>query len=673
MGHNHEHEHCHDECCEMEHAHEKECHDGCCDCGHEHHEHDHSHGVNLEISCGCGCGCSHDHEEEENENSKLIEIITIVLSTVLLIAGLMPFISTPIKFALFIASALLSGYELVPEAIEGAKKLKLDENLLVLIAVVAAFCIGEAFEAAAVSLFFKIGESVEDFAVEKSKKAIEKLYEITSNKATVLKADGSTIEIDADDVKVGDTLVVSPYEKIPVDCIAIENGGSVDASAITGESVPVELSRGVSVLSGSVNGSTILKLKAVAEFKDSAASKIIETVENSQQAKGSTDKFITKFARIYTPVVVVLAILLAIIPSLVTGEWATYIHRSLVFLVASCPCALVLSIPLGFFAGIGAQSKRGIIVKGGKYIEELSKINAVLFDKTGTLTDNEFEIDKVYAVNGFSEDNVLKIAALGEKYSTHPLAQTIVNAYPNIDEGLIKDFEEIPANGTRITLGGKKVLCGSEKYMKKNAIDTCGIVGAQVYVAVENTLVGAIALSGKLRETSRATVEGLSKLGVKKVVMLTGDNEQAAKITAEKCGITDYRAGLLPTQKTDILQEYKDEGYKSAFVGDGINDTPTLVSADVGIAMGSGTAAAIEVGDVVLMNPNPENIVKSIKLAKHAMRVIKSNIWFALAIKIIVLILGAFGQAPMWAAVFADVGVCIIAVLNASRLLIDKK
>lgn len=658
MAHNHENEHNHEH-----------CHGDCCN-----HEHSHKHsGVNLEISCCCD-GCSDDHHHQhEDKNSKLFDIITIALSCMLLIAGFVPFLGEYAKFSFFLASAVLSGYELVPKALNGIKHLKLDENLLVLIAIVAAFCIGDWFEAAAVSLFFRIGESVEDYAVEKSKKAIEKLYEITTDKATVLQPDGSSVEIDAYDVKIGDILIVPPYEKVPVDCIALSDSGSVDASAITGESVPVEISKGISILSGSVNGGSVLKLRAKEKFENSAAFKIIETVENSQNSKGTTDKFITKFASIYTPVVVVLAILLAVIPSLVTGEWANYIHRSLVFLVASCPCALVLSIPLGFFAAIGAQSKKGIIVKGGKFIEKLAKINCVLFDKTGTLTDTDFEIDKIYTLNGYSEKNVLTIAAYGEKYSTHPLAQAVINACPDIDETQIRNFEEISGNGTKIILGGKTVLCGSRKFMVNNSIDTKAISGAQIYVAVDGKLIGAIVLSGKLRENSKFAIEELYSLGIDKIVMLTGDNEKAAKIAAEKCSIQEYHAGLLPAKKTEILESYISDGYSSAFVGDGINDAPTLACADVGIAMGSGTAAAIEVGDVVLMNPDPENIVNAVKLSRHAMGVIKFNIIFAIAVKVLVLILGAFGAAPMWAAVFADVGVCIIAVLNASRLLIDKK
>lgn len=650
---------------------------------HNHHEHnhceecEHSHsGLNIEVGCCDGC-CSHEHahahNHEKSKDQRIYEIITIVLSLLLLFASLIPFLSSTIKLLFCIASAVLSGYELVPEAFEGLKKLKLDENLLVLIAVVAAFCIGDFFEAAAVSIFFKIGESIEDYAVDKSKRAIEKLYEITSDKATVLTDDGETLEVDAQDVKIGDVVIVSPFEKIPIDCVALEDGGSVDASAITGEAVPIEVAAGMNILSGSVNGSRILKLKAIAEFKDSAASKIIKTVEDSQAAKGNTDKFISKFASLYTPVVVLGAVLLAVIPSIVTGEWAKFIHRALVFLVASCPCALVLSIPLGFFAAIGAQSKKGIIVKGGKFIEKLAKTDAVLFDKTGTLTDNEFEVEKVYAFGGLSEENVLSIAALGEKYSTHPLAHAILKAHPNVNESLIENFEEISGHGTKISVQGKTILCGSAKLMKQNGIDTASVRGAQVYVAINNNLIGAVSISGKLRSQSKNAVEKLFELGIKKVVMLTGDNENAAKSIADKCGIEEYKFGLLPNQKTEILEQYIEEGYSPAFVGDGINDAPTLARADVGIAMGTGTAAAIEVGDVVLMNPNPENIANAIKMSRRAMNVIRFNIAFALAVKIIVLVLGALGKAPMWAAVFADVGVCVIDVLNASRLLISKK
>ena len=571
------------------------------DCEHEHKHGEHGHGVELEVGCCCE-GCSHKADEDENKTKKIFEIITVVLSFLFLAAGLLPFFNGYVKFAFFIVSAILSGYGLVPEALEGIKDRRLDENLLVLIAVIAAFAIGEGVEAAAVSLFFKIGESVEDYAVEKSKKAIENLYEITGETACIINESGKTETVDVRDVKIGDILMVSPYEKVPVDCVAAEDGGSVDASAITGESVPVSITNGVSVLSGSVNGSSALKLKATAEFENSTASRIIKTVEESQQAKGNADKFITKFAAIYTPVVVGLAVLLGVIPSIVTGEWANYIHRALVFLVASCPCALVLSIPLGFFAAIGAQSKKGIIVKGGKFIEKLAKVNAVLFDKTGTLTDNEFEIDKIYAYNGFSEENLLTIAAYGEKYSSHPLAEAVVNAAGDIDESKISDFKEIPGNGTSITLAGKKILCGSKKFMSDNSVNVDGAVSAQIFVAVDGKLSGAISLSGKLRESSKSTVENFNRLGIEKIVMLTGDNESSAKTIAEKCGISEYRSALLPTQKTEALKEYKAEGYVTDFAGDGINDAPTLACADVGIAMGSGTQAAIEVGDVVLMS-----------------------------------------------------------------------
>lgn len=651
----------------MSHKHDENCNckDNCCEC-------EHKHGAEIEIGCCDGCSHEHSHDKEEKKNG-YIEIISIVISVITLALGFMPFFSKNISFVFFLASALFSGYELVPSSLSSIKRLRMDENLLVLIAIVAAFAIGEGAEAAAVSLFFKIGESVEDYAVERSKKAIEKLYEITSNTATLIDSDGSTRVVDSEEIKVGDIILIAPFDKVAVDCVALDDGGTIDASAITGESIPIEITKGLNILSGSVNGSTVIKAKAVAEFKDSAASKIIETVENSQKSKGKTDKFITKFAEIYTPTVVCLAVVLAVVPSLIYGDWVSYIHRALVFLVASCPCALVLSVPLGFFAAIGAQSKRGIIVKGGKYIEKLAKIDTVLFDKTGTLTDDEFEINRIDTSGSFSEKDVLKFAAYAEKYSTHPLAAAVKKAFPEVDETKIENFSELSGNGTEITLNGERIICGSKKFMTANSIRFDGIDGAQIYVAVDGKPVGAITLSGKLRETSAKTVKGLYNNGIKRIVMLTGDNETAAALTAEKCGIKEFRAGLLPEQKTELMEEIKREGYSPAFVGDGINDTPTLVSADVGIAMGSGTAAAIEVGDVVLMNSNPENIVKSIKMARHGMVVIKENIWFAIAVKVAVLILGAFGMAPMWAAVFADVGVCIIAVLNAARLLIVKK
>lgn len=642
----------------------------CCEHNHGHGEH--GHGVELEIDCCCD-SCSHAEHGEKGKGVEIFEIITVALSLLLFAAGLLPFLNEYIKFAFFISSAVLSGYGLIPEAFNGLKERKLDENLLVLIAVIAAFAIGEGVEAAAVSLFFKIGESVEDYAVDKSKRAIENLYEITSETACIINGSGNSETVGVNDVKTGDILLISPYEKVPVDCVALEDGGSVDASAVTGESVPVSISKGVPVLSGSINGSSVLRLRAEAEFENSTASRIIKTVEESQHAKGNADKFITKFAAIYTPAVVGLAVLLAIIPSIVTGEWANYIHRALVFLVASCPCALVLSIPLGFFAAIGAQSKKGIIVKGGKFIEKLAKVNAVFFDKTGTLTDSEFEIDKIYTFNGFSEENVLTIAAYGEKYSTHPLAQTVIKDSPDIDESKIKNFREIPGNGTSITLGGESVLCGSRKFMEDNRISVQNAPDAQIFVAVSGKLSGAIALSGKLRESSKSAVDSLYGLGIKNIAILTGDNRSSAEAIAEKCGITECHAGLLPSQKSEILEKYKADGLITAFAGDGINDAPTLACADVGIAMGSGTEAAIEVGDVVLMNSNPENIARSIKMSRRAMRVIKFNIAFALLVKVAVFILGALGSAPMWAAVFADVGVCIIAVINASSLLIEKK
>ncbi|MBE6827002.1 MAG: cadmium-translocating P-type ATPase [Ruminococcaceae bacterium] len=640
--------------------------DNCCHAEHGNHE---------------GCGCEHCHkaenlgltEHEHVEKTEVSEIVFTVVSLILLVLGLLPVFSEPIKKIFLIASAVASGYRLIPDAVSELKRKKLDENFLVLIAVVAAFCIGEGAEAAFVSLFFRIGEAIEDYSVERSKKAIKKLYEITSDKAVIFEDETSTREIDSHDIKVGDILLVSPFEKIPVDCECISDGGTVDTSAITGESIPTELHAGMSVLSGSINGPSAVKLRAVSVFEDSAASRIIKSVEESGENKGGTDKFITRFAEIYTPAVVGLAIVLAVIPSLVTGNWTVYIHRALVFLVAACPCALVLSIPLGFFASIGAQSKHGIVVKGGKFIEKLASADAVLLDKTGTLTDNDFEIREVFAADGFTREKVIEIAAYAEKYSTHPLAAAFSKEVPDIDESRISDFKEHSGNGTEILLDGKKVLCGSRNFLFRNGVYAETDFPAQLYVTFDGKFVGTVSLSGKVREQSPQAVEELGKLGIDRIVMLTGDNEEQAKRIAEKCSIKEYKAGLLPAQKTEYLKALQDEGHTVIFAGDGINDTPTLSQADVGMAVGSGTAAAIEVGDAVLMNSNPANIAKAIKLSRRAMKVIKANIWFALGVKAAVLILGALGFAPMWAAVFADVGVCVIDVLNSTRLLLDKK
>ena len=648
--------HCHDEHCHDEHCHDEHCHN--------------EHG-------GCCCescqkaGSLEINEEEEHEN-KALEIVVTAVSLLLLILGFLPFFGENIQLVFFIASAVFSGYELIPSAIAELKEKHLVENLLVLIAVVAAFCIGEGAEAAFVSLFFRIGESIEDYSVERSKKAIKKLYDITTDKAVIIKENLQTEEVDVRSVRAGDLLLVSPFEKVPVDCVAVEDGGSVDASAITGEAIPIEIKKGTSVLSSSVNGPTAIKLKAAAEFENSAAARIIKTVEQSNINKGKADKFISRFARIYTPVVVCFAVLLAVIPSLITHQWAQYIHRSLVFLVAACPCALVLSIPLGFFAGIGAQSKHGIVVKGGKFVEKLAAADAVLFDKTGTLTDSGFEIDRVYRAEGKTEEDVLKYTALCEKYSTHPLAQTIAQAYTvQGEEAKLSDFKEYASNGTSVVYEEKTILCGKKRFLEKNGVSVPEEISAQLFTAFDGKYIGAVSLSGHVRESSAPTVKSLRRMGVKKLIMLTGDSRREAEATAKQCDVDGFEAELLPEQKTEYLKRLKRDGSTVAFVGDGINDTPTLSEADVGIAMGSGTAAAIEVGDVVLMNSNLESLVKAVKISRHTVRVVRWNIAFAIAVKIAVLVLGAAGFAPMWAAIFADVGVCIICVLNSARLLLD--
>lgn len=468
-------------------------------------------------------------------------MLLLVLSAVLIGLSFLPNLHPALRLSMQIASAVLSGYELLPAAWEGLKARRLDENLLVLISVLAAFIIGEGAEAAVVSLFFRVGESLEDFAVAKSKRAIEKLYDIQANTATLLNPDGSSIVIPAEDVQIGDILLVSPFDKIPVDCEVLEGAGTADASAITGEALPVELTVGSVLHSGTVNGSEMLKIRATAAFYDSAAAKIIRAVEHSASEKGSADKFITKFAKYYTPAVVGLAVLLALIPSLIFGNPAEYIHRALVFLVASCPCALVLSVPLGFFSAVGAASKLGVIVKGGKYIELLSKTEAILFDKTGTLTDGSFEIEKIVPANGCLPEDILSLAARADRYSTHPLAKAIVAAAGETDENGISDFHETPGKGTSVQIDGEAVLCGSASFLKENGVSAGLLPEAQIYVAKNGEAVGCIALCGRLRESAPTAIRELSALSVNPIILLTGDNETAARQLSEKCGISQFR------------------------------------------------------------------------------------------------------------------------------------
>lgn len=622
------------------------------------HEQDHAH--------------SHEHEGAEGK----WQIGTVIASAVLFVVAYLckeiSWIPTIVSPIVFVLSILLSGWPVFLDAVKSLRHISLDEHLLVTIAVIAASFMGEFAEAAAVTLFFGVGELFEHYAVGRSRKSIAALSEIRPDTANLLLSDGTSRQVDAKEVEVGATLQILPFERVPLDGEVLSGESTMDASAITGESAPQNVGPQSELLSGMINGSGTLTMRVINPYAQSAASRIIDMVENAAQRKAPAERLVTKFAKIYTPVVVAMAALLAVVPPLLGGDWRVWAHNALVFLVASCPCALVLSVPLSFFAGVGAAAKRGILVKGGSYIETLEKPGAIVFDKTGTLTTDQFAVTHVAAVNGASEQEVLEAAALAEYRSSHPIARSIVEAFGTVDESRIEDFSETPGGGTRVTVDGTEILCGAKRLMQAHHIDLSALPDEMIYVARGGQLLGAISVSGKLREDSALAVKQLRALGVNRIVMLTGDHEEAAKAAAEACGITEYHAGLLPEEKVELLEQIKRESGVTAFVGDGINDAPVLAAADVGIAMGLGTDAAIEAGDVVLTNNQPSKLPQAITLFRRCMRITRFNIAFALIVKGIVLVLGAMSLAGMWAAVFADVGVTVLAVLNSARILRKK-
>lgn len=635
--------------------------------------HNHSHGHNDESGCEHGCSCCHGGEEK-SERAEKIEKLSLITGATLFALSFLPFFTDSTGNILAICSILAAVFPVLRECAQEVKNRTIGENMLLAIAVFSACVLGDFAEAAAVTVLFRAGEALEEYAVNRSKRSITELSQIRPDTANITGQDGKIVEAPAESIKIGDIITVMPYERVPLDGVITEGTSSLDASAITGESLPVEKAEGDGVMSGMINGANILKVEVTSEFSQSTASRIIEMVENASKSKGQSERMITRFARYYTPAVVTCALLLAVVPILFfNGDKSEYIHRALVFLVASCPCALVISVPLSFFAGIGAASKKGILVKGGAYVETLEKIRAVVFDKTGTLTTDEFIVKNVNPCEGVSANELLRIAAAAEFYSSHPIAGAIVKAYGEVDEGSIKNFKELRARGAGITLDGREILCGSERLMTENGIDTNGVQKAEIYVAADKKCIGSINVEGKLRDDSIKAIEDLKRLGIEHIVILTGDNEAAAKKAARECSIEEYHHSLLPEDKIDRLAEIREKYGATAFVGDGINDAPSLALADVGVAMGLGTDAAIEAGDVVLMNSAPSKLAAAIRLFKRTMTVTRVNIAFAVIIKIAVLILGAAGIATMWAAVFADVGVTILAVLNSSRLLMTKK
>ena len=580
----------------------------------------------------------------------------------------------------FLVPYLIIGYDIILKAFRNIKNGQVfDENFLMMIATFAAFGVKDFSEAVVVMLFYQVGELFQSYAVGKSRQSISEMMDICPEYANV-EENGELVQVDPDDVEVGTVIVIKPGERIPLDGIVTEGESQIDTAALTGESVPRRASVGDQVVSGCVNGSGILKVRTTKAFEDSTVAKILELVENASSKKAKVENFITRFARYYTPVVTIGAVLLAILPPLLTGGgWAQWIERACIFLVISCPCALVISVPLGFFGGIGAASKIGVLVKGSNYLEAVSEMTTIVMDKTGTLTRGEFKVTKMCPTD-CSEERLLEVAALGEGYSNHPIAISIREAYgKKLDMNRVEDATETAGHGICVKVDGKKVLLGNEKLMKQENIhlEPVQTGGSVVYVAEEGKLLGCIVISDTVKDGAAEAIREMKQVGVKKCVMLTGDGKAAAEAVGKELGMDEIHAELLPADKVDWverLQNQLKDKQKLAFVGDGINDAPVLTRADIGIAMGSmGSDAAIEAADVVLMDDDVRKIASLVKISRKTMTIVRENIVFALGVKFLVLLLGALGAANMWEAVFADVGVSVIAIINAMRALRIKR
>ena len=600
---------------------------------------------------------------------------TLIIGTILYLIAVIGDFKGALALILFVASYLLIGGKVVLTAIKNiAKGQVFDENFLMTVATIGAFSISEYPEAVAVMLFYEIGETIQGYAVNKSRSSISSLMDIRADYANII-IDGKEKKVSPETVKVEDIILVKPGEKIPLDGIVVEGESFVDTSALTGESVPRKIAVNDEILSGGINTNGVLKVKVTKKFGESTVSRILEMVENAANKKANTEKFITKFAKVYTPIVVALAILIAVVPSIFIKDalFSTWLYRALVFLVVSCPCALVVSVPLGFFAGIGGASKKGVLVKGSNYLELLKDLETVVFDKTGTLTEGVFSVAEINT-NGIDKEKLIEVAAMAESFSNHPIAISIIKEYgKEIDKEVIKEYKEISGRGIKAVINNEEVLVGNSKLMNEfnilyNEVDSIGTV---VYCAINGEFKGSIVISDKIKENAVEALINLKKAGVKKTVMLTGDNKKTAYKVGEKINIDEVHSELLPLDKVKEVEEIMKRSNKNgklAFVGDGVNDAPVLARADIGIAMGGiGSDAAIEAADIVLMKDDINALVDAINVSKKTNKILWQNIVFALGIKILVMVLGTFGIANMWTAVFADVGVTIIAIINSTR------
>lgn len=613
-------------------------------------------------------------------------LIRIIISSVLLVALMITSklvqLNKWLEFVLYLVPYLIIGYDILKKAIKGiAKGQVFDENFLMAVATIGAVALGDFAEGAAVMLFYQIGELFQSVAVGKSRRNITSLMDIRPDYANV-EVDGKLEKVDPDDVEIGTDIIVNPGEKVPIDGVVVSGESTLNTSALTGESVPRSVKSGDEIISGCINLTGVLRIKTSKEFGDSTVSKILDLVENSSMKKSKSENFITKFARYYTPAVCGGALVLAVLPPIVRmimGEsamWGDWITRALTFLVISCPCALVISIPLSFFAGIGCASANGVLVKGSNYLEALSDTQYIVFDKTGTLTKGVFEVTGIYPANGFDESTIVGLASYAESASNHPISISLKKYFgKEIKRDSVSDIEEIAGHGVSAVVNGHKVYAGNIKLMHKEniTVDAEHNEGTVVYVSCDGVYAGCIVISDVVKDNSKKAISNLKKSGIDKTVMLTGDSKETAKRVAENLGLDEYHAELLPADKVEWVEKLlgeKSPKKKLAFVGDGINDAPVLSRADIGIAMGAlGSDAAIEAADIVLMDDDPSKIALARKISVHTLKIVKENIWFALIVKAVCLVLGALGIANMWIAIFADVGVMVLAVLNAIRAL----
>ena len=587
-----------------------------------------------------------------------------------------PYLKVAIALVIYVAV----GHKILRKAFRNIKNGQIfDENFLMVVATFGSLAMGEYEEAIMVMVLYRIGEYFQDKAVAKSRRSIADLMDIRPDYANIEGENGELQQVDPEDIEVGTVITIKPGERVPVDGVVVEGESRLDTAALTGESMPRSVEEGDEVFSGTINLNGLLKVKVTKPCSESTATRILELVEEAADNKGKAEKFITRFARYYTPIVCGLALAVALIPSLVTGDWAVWVHRALIFLVVSCPCALVISVPLSFFAGIGGASSKGVLIKGGNYLEALSKADTVVFDKTGTLTKGVFSVVAVHP-EGITEEELLELAAIAESFSDHPISKSLADEYKRrtrkrVDKGRVESFEEFAGEGVVTIVDGKKLQCGNRRLMERVGVKwhDCHLHGTTVHIAIDGRYEGHIVIADVEKDDAKDAIKALKNQGVSRTVMLTGDKQDIASDVAADLGLDKYYAEMMPEDKVHKVEELiatKGEGKTVAFVGDGINDAPVLSRSDVGIAMGSmGSAAAVEAADIVLMNDKPSDVALAIRIAKKTMRIIYENIWFSIGIKVLVLILAAFGIANMWLAIFADVGVCMLAILNAMRAL----